>query len=139
MEIGARRKNRFRLSTGFVIKGLPVFSAPDPFAVVRKGEVLTVFFISMEENGRGGRFRAITNLNDNLVKTFQITPSTPGIQISDLMPRLPYVMEGHLQIGPGVPAGDHGLTISINGKEVFHRIGMIRIVHPNIGQSGFIQ
>ena len=48
-------------------------------------------------------------------------------------------MEGHLQIGPGVPPGDHGLAISINGKEAFRRIGMIRIVHPNVGQSGFVQ
>src|SRR5438477_585277 len=79
--------------TGFVyprvlIKALPVFSAPDPFAVVRKGEVLTVFFISMEENGRGGRFRVITNLDDAMAKSFRIDPSTPGIEISELTPQL---------------------------------------------------
>src|SRR6266700_26306 len=90
--------------TGFVyprvlIKGLPVFRAPDPFAVVRKGEVLTVFFVSMEENGRGGNFRVITNLDEASAKTFQITPSTPGIQVSEMQPQLPYVMNGHLQIG----------------------------------------
>ncbi len=138
MNIGADAK------TGFVyprvlIKGLPVFRAPDPFAVVRKGEVLTVFFVSMEDNGRGGHFRVITNLDEALSKTFRIDPSTPGIQITDLMPQLPYVMEGRLQIGPGVPPGEHGLAIAINGKEVFRRMGMIRIVRPNIGQSGFIQ
>lgn len=130
--------------TGFVyprvlIQGLPVFRAPDPFAVVRKGEVLTVFFVSMEENGRGGNFRIITNLDEALAKTFQIMPSTPGIQVSELQPKLPYVMEGHLQIGPGVLPGDHGMAIQVNGKEVFRRIGMIRIVRPNIGQLGFIQ
>ncbi len=138
MEVGAEAP------TGFVyprvlIKGLPVFRAPDPFAVVRKGEVLTVFFISMEDNGRGGKFRVITNLDEALAKTFQIVPSTPGIQVSELQPKLPYVMEGHLQIGPGVLPGEHGMTILINGKEVFRRIGMIRIVRPNIGQMGFIQ
>ncbi len=138
MEVGPDAK------TGFVyprvlIQNLPVFSAPDPFAVVRKGEVLTVFFISMEENGRGGRFRVITNLNEELAKTFRIEPSTKGIEISDLQSQLPYVMEGHLQIGPGVAPGDHGMTIFINGKEAFKRIGMIRIVHPNIGQTGFVQ
>jgi hypothetical protein len=138
MEVGAKAK------TGFVyprvlIKGLPVFRAPDPFAVVRKGEVLTVFFTSMEENGRGGNFRVITNLDDALAKTFRIDPSTPGIQVSGLTPRLPFLMEGHMQITPGVPPGEHGLAISINGKEVFRRRGMIRIVRPNIGQMGFIQ
>src|SRR4029077_9425648 len=54
-------------------------------------------------------------------------------------PQLPFVMEGHLQITPGVPPGEHGLAISINGKEVFRRRGMIRVVRPNIGQMGFIQ
>src|SRR5579864_7250421 len=73
MDIGAQAK------TGFVyprvlIKGLPVFSAPDPFAIVRKGEVLTVFFVSMEDNGRGGHFRVITNLDEALAKTFRIDP-----------------------------------------------------------------
>jgi hypothetical protein len=138
MEVGPDAK------TGFVyprvlIKGLPVFSAPDPFAVVRKGEVLTIFFVNMDENGRGGHFRVITNLDDALSKTFRIEPSTPGIQISELAPQLPFIMEGRLEIGQGVPPGEHGLAISINGKEVFHRIGMIRIVRPNIGQTGFIQ
>ena len=83
MEVGQEAK------TGFVfprvlIHGLPVFSAPEPFAVVRRGEVLTVFFTSMEENGRGGRFRVITNLDEALEKTFHIDASTPGIQVSEL-------------------------------------------------------
>ena len=138
MEVGPEAK------TGFVyprvlIQGLPVFSAPDPFALVRKGEVLTVFFTNMEENGRGGSFRVITNLDEALAKTFRVDPSTPGIQISDIQPQLPFVVNGHLQIGPGVPPGDHGLAVFIDGKEKYRRVGMIRIVHPNIGQTGFIQ
>ena len=138
MDVGTQAK------TGFVyprvlIKGLPVFSAPDPFAVVRKGEVLTVFFVRMEDDGRGGDFRVITNLDETLAASFRIDPSTPGIKVTDLHPQLPFLMEGHMQITPGVPPGDHGMTISINGKAVFHRMGMIRIVRPNIGQMGFIQ
>ena len=138
MVVGAEAK------TGFVyprvlIHHLPVFSAPEPFANVRKGEVLTVFFTNMEENGRGGSFRVITNLDDALTKTFRVDPSTPGIQISDIQFSLPFVVNGRLQIGPGVPPGDHGLAISIDGKEKYKRIGMIRIVRPNIGQTGFIQ
>src|ERR1019366_3615883 len=116
MEVGPEAK------TGFVyprvlIHNLPVFSAPDPFALVRKGEVLTVFFTNMEENGRGGSFRVITNLDEALAKTFRVDPSTPGIQISDIQPQLPFVVNGHLQIGPGVPPGDHGLAVFIDGKE----------------------
>jgi hypothetical protein len=130
--------------TGFVyprvlIHGLPVFSAPEPFAIVRKGEVLTVFFTSMEENGRGGTFRVITNLDDALAKTFRVDPSTPGIRISDLQFSLPFKVNGHLQITPGVPPGEHGLSVIINGKDKYKRTGMIRIVRPNIGQTGFIQ
>lgn len=138
MEVGPDAK------TGFVfprvlIQKLPVFSAPEPFGIVRKGEVLTVFFTSMEPNGRGGRFRIITNLNDKLQQTFQIVPSTPGIKVSDLKAQLPFIMDGHLDITPGVPPGDHGLTVMIEGQDKYSRMGMIRIVHPNIGQSGFIQ
>jgi len=138
MEVGGEAK------TGFVyprvlIHNLPVFSAPEPFANVRKGEVLAVFFTSMEENGRGGSFRVITNLDNALANTFRVDPSTPGILISDLQFSLPFVVNGHLQIGPGVPPGEHGLAVSIGGKEKYKRIGMIRIVHPNIGQTGFIQ
>ena len=104
MEVGDDAKTAF-VYPRVLIQNLPVFSAPDPFAVVRRGEVLTVFFISMEENGRGGKFRVITHMDDALSKTFQVSPSTPGIQISDLQMQLPYVVEGHLQIGPGVPPG----------------------------------
>ncbi len=133
-----------RAKTGFVfprvlIKGLPVFSAPEPFAIVRKGEVLTVFFTSMQENGRGGKFRVITHLDEKMAKTFRIEPSTPGIVVSEIEPELPYLVHGSMQITPGVPPGDHGLTMSIHGKEVFKRMGMIRIVRPNVGQLGFIQ
>ena len=45
-------------------------------------------------------------------------------------------MDGHLHIEPGVPPGDHGLIISIDGKEKFRNIGMIRIVHPEYRKNG---
>jgi hypothetical protein len=48
-------------------------------------------------------------------------------------------VEGTLRIGPGVPPGGYGLIIHIGTKEVLRREGMIRIVRPNVGQSGYIQ
>jgi hypothetical protein len=138
MEVGPEAKTGF-IYPRVLIHDLPVFSAPEPFANVRRGEVLAVFFTNMEENGRGGSFRVITNLDDALSKTFRVDPSTPGILVSDIQFSLPFVVNGHLQIGPGVPQGEHGLSVSIDGKEKYNRVGMIRIVHPNIGQTGFIQ
>lgn len=122
-----------------LIKGLPVFSAPDPFAAVRKGEVLTIVFISMDDSGRSGRFRVITNLDADLAKQFRIDPSTAGLEVSDLEPHLPYVIEGTLRIGQRVPPGGYGLAVFIGNKPVYHRDGMIRVVRPTLGQSGFVQ
>ncbi len=138
LEVGPEAATAFSFPR-VLIKDLPVFSAPDPFAIVRKGEVLTVIFISMEENGRAGRFRVITNLDEELFKQFRVEPSTPGLQISAIEPHLPYAVEGTLRIGQGVPPGEYGLVVKVAEKEVYRRNGMIRIVRPNIGQSGFIQ
>ena len=122
-----------------LIHNLPVFSAQEPYAVIRKGEALTIIFISMEDNGRAGRFRVLTNLDDALFKQFHIVPSTGGLDISDITPRLPYAVEGTLRIGQRVPPGDYGLLIQVGDKTVLRRDGMIRIVRPNVGATGFIQ
>jgi hypothetical protein len=138
MEISPDAKTQF-VYPKVLIKNLPVFSAPEPFAVVRKGEVLTILFIRMEENGRGGRFRIITNLDETLARQFEVLPSTPGIEVGNLETHLPFAVDGDLRIRPGVPPGDYGLIVKIGGKEVFRRDTLIHIVRPNIGQSGFIQ
>jgi hypothetical protein len=93
----------------------------------------------MDESGRGGRFRVITNLDEALAKEFKILPSMPGIEVANIEMRLPYAVDGDLRIRPGVPPGDYGLHIQVGAKEVFRRDGMIHIVRPNVGQSGFIQ
>jgi len=122
-----------------LIKNLPVFSAPDPYAVIRKSDVLTILFISMEDNGHAGRFRILTNLDEDLFKQFHIVPSTGGLDISDITPRLPYAVEGKLRIGQRLPPGEYGLTIQIGAKTALRREGMIRIVKPNVGSTGFVQ
>ena len=134
-----RRANRLHISARAHSKALPVFSAPEPYAVIRKNEVLTIIFISMEDNGRAGRFRVLTNLNNDLFQKFKIVPSTAGLDISDITPRLPYAVEGTLRIGQRVPPGAYGLEIQIGDKTALRRDGMIRIVKPNVGATGFIQ
>ena len=57
MIVGAKAANGVYLSARLNQRPCRCFARPDPFAVVRPGEVLTIFFISMEENGRGGRGR----------------------------------------------------------------------------------
>jgi len=138
MEIGDATTTAF-VYPRILIKGQPVFSAPDPFAVIRNGEVLTVFFISMEENGRAGRFRVLTNLNHDQFSRFQVVTSTPDLTIDKVTPKLPYVVEGVLYIGPRLPPGDYGLHVQLGDKIIHRRDGMIRIVKPNVGASGFIQ
>lgn len=138
MEIGDSVKTDF-VYPKVLIKGLPVFSAQEPFAVVRKGDVLTVFFTKMEENGRAGQFQVITNLDEELFKKFQITPSTPGLEISAIAPHLPYVVQGRLKIGPSVPQGQHGLAVMIGAREAYRRDGMISVVLPTPGLAGLVQ
>ncbi|MFA5975448.1 MAG: hypothetical protein WC859_04705 [Elusimicrobiota bacterium] len=131
------------VATAFVyprvlIKGLPVFSAPDPFAVVRKDEVLTIGFISMDDSGRAGRFRVITNLDEDAAKRFRVELSTTGLEVSDFQFQLPYAVEGTLRIGQRVPPGEYDLTLFVGDKAVSQRKGMIHVVRPNIGLTGFL-
>ena len=122
-----------------LIHNLPVFRAPDPFAVVRPGEVLIIIFISLSEDGRSGRFRVITNLTDTMAKEFHVTASHPALEISDVEFHLPFAVEGTLRIGQSVPQGEYGMTASIGQREVWRRDHMIRIVRPNVGLTGFVQ
>jgi hypothetical protein len=130
--------------TGFayprvLIKGLPVFTAPEPFAIVRPGDVLAIFIASQDATGRAGRFRVITNLTQEMAQSFRLEPSSAGIQISNIEAHLPYLIEGTLSINPGVPTGEYGLTAYVGDKMALQRPSMIRIVRPNVGQSGFVQ
>jgi hypothetical protein len=122
-----------------LIHDLPVFRAPDPFAVVRPGEVLIIIFVSLAEDGRSGRFRVITNLSDTMAKEFKLVASHPGLEISNMEFHLPFAVEGILSIGPGVPQGEYGMTAFIGQRQVWKGDHMIRIVRPNVGLTGFVQ
>src|SRR5206468_2888581 len=91
------------------------------------------------DDGRSGRFRVITNLNDNMAKQFRLVPTNPGLDISALEYHLPFAIEGIMQINAGVPQGEYGLTAFIGSHQVWERKGMIKIVRPNVGATGFVQ
>jgi hypothetical protein len=121
------------------LKNRPVFQAPQPFAVIRPGEVLDIVFTRLDEDGRGGGFRIFTYLDPTTAKLFHLKAGASGLEISALKPRLPFIMEGTLRLGEGVDHGDYDLIAFLGSKEVFRKRQMLHIVSPNVGQGGLIQ
>ncbi|MFN0117684.1 MAG: hypothetical protein ACKVQC_05245 [Elusimicrobiota bacterium] len=115
-----------------------VFQAPDPYAVIRPGEVLNLIFTEMSEAGRSGRFRIFTNLDEKMFNDFTVEPSTPSIRVNSLVPIYPFVVDGDIDIG-GAPGGDYGIKVKMGAKTLWDRPGIIRVVKPNLGQSGLVQ
>lgn len=121
-----------------LIQGKVVFQATDPFAVIRPCEVLNLVFTAMGETGRTGRFRVFTNLTEDMYKKFSVEASTPGIVITDPMPSLPFIVDATVNINMAV-GGEYGLMVKLGGKTIFDRPGIIRVVRPNVGDTGLIQ
>jgi hypothetical protein len=92
----------------------------------------------MGESGRTGRFRVFTNLTPDTFKDFSVAASTPSIEIRDLQPNFPFIVDGSINIGP-TAGGNYGLTASLGGKSLWHRDEIIRVVRPNIGETGLVQ
>ena len=120
-----------------LIRKKPVFQAPEPFAIIRPGEVLNLVFTEMGQTGRTGRFRVYTNLTDEMFRTFRVVPSTPAIRVSELAPSFPFVVHGRIDIGPTVTGG-YGVEIFLGEKRVWARDGIIRVVQPNLGATGLV-
>ncbi len=137
LEISAQSKTMVAFPR-VLINGKVVFQAPEPFAVIRPGEVLNFVFTEMGESGRSGRFRVFTNLDQQMFSEFKVSVSTPAIQISALEPVLPFIVDGTIIIGPAV-GGEYDIDVSIKGKSLWFRKGIVRVVRPNVGQSGLIQ
>jgi len=132
------------VQTGFVfpqvlIQGKVVFQAPDPFAVIRPGEVLNLVFTEMEEGGRSGWFRVYTNLSEETFKKFSVQASTVGVEITDLRPELPFMVNGRLEIGWRVPEGTYDLFTKLGDKTTWERKSIIQVIKPNVGSTGLIQ
>jgi hypothetical protein len=121
-----------------IIRSLPVFRAPEPFGVVRQGEVLDMELTSISETGQWGRFRVITNLNEALYKRFKLTPTNTGLELSNFKPNYPFYVEGAVMIGQGLKAGQYGVVAHIGQREVFRKIPLVDVVKPTVGRTGSI-
>jgi len=122
-----------------LIQGKVVFLAQDPIGVIRPGEVLNLIFLSMGETGRSGHFRVFTNLTDEMYSNFYVVPSTPSITVTDLRPTLPFIVDATVTIGPLAHGGNYGLKVQLKDKTIWERDGIIRIVKPNLGETGLVQ
>lgn len=122
-----------------LIQGKVVFQAPEPFAVIRSGEVLTVFLTDMGENGRTGRIRAFTNLTEEMYKNFSIYVTTPSVIVRNMTPTLPFVVDAVIDTSDSAGGGSYDLVTTLNKKIIFERKGFVNIVRPNVGDSGLVQ
>jgi len=121
-----------------LIEGKVVFQAGQPYAVIRPGEVLDLGITEMGESGRSGRFRVFTNLSQEMFQNFSIIVSTPSIQILEIAPRLPYIIDATILIGP-TPTGFYDLTLFVRDKKIWERKGLIQVVSPAAGEAGLVQ
>lgn len=122
-----------------VIRGLPVFRAPEPFGVVRRGEVLDIHLTSIDDTGQWGKFRIITNLDNTLYPRLSVQPTTTHLDVSDLKPQLPFYVDGTIEIAPGLASGSYGLRVLLGNHEIFQKKPLVDVVRPNIGKSGSIE
>jgi len=121
-----------------LIRGLPVFKAPEPFGVCRRGEVLDIELVNIDETGQSGQFRVITNLDEALYKKFRVDPTTPRLEIEGLTPKLPFYIDGVLRIAPGLTNGQYGLKASLGSHELFRKDPLVDVVRPNVGRTGSV-
>jgi hypothetical protein len=130
--------------TGFVfpqvlIQGLPVFTAPEPFAVVRPGEVLSLRMTQVDNTGRSGRFRILTNLTAEQFKKLRVEPNTPGVIIKQLVPQLPFKIVGFMELAERVETGRYGVTVFLGNRVLYEKKQLVSIVNPNAGARGLVK
>ncbi len=122
-----------------LIKGKVVFRAPEPFAIIRPGEVLNVILTEMGDSGRTGRIRIFTNLTPDMFPLLSIEASTTSIRVVDITPALPHIVDATIDTGWHAGGGEYDLKVKLGPIAVFERKGFVRIVRPNVGQTGLAQ
>lgn len=118
-----------------MIKDLPVFIASKPFAVVRRGEVLSVKLTEMAEDGRSSGLRVMTNLDEKMFRQFWVESTMPGLKVSSLKPSLPYIVDGIVSI-TDASSGEYSLAVSIFSQEVYRE--SVDVLMPNLGKTGLL-
>jgi hypothetical protein len=121
-----------------LIRGLPVFRAPDPFGVVRRGEVLDIQLTGIDETGQTGHFQVITNLDEGLLKIFHLDPTTPKLEVNRVASELPFYVRGEIRISPGLTNGSYGLSTRLGKHELFRKDPIVDVVKPEVGRTGSI-
>ncbi len=121
-----------------IIRGLPVFRAPEPFGVVRFGEVLDIELASINDSGQWGRFRVTTNLDQELFRKFRLEPTHASLEISGLKPAYPFFINGVVTIGEGLRHGQYGIIAYSGKREIFRQVPLVDVVKPTVGRTGTI-
>jgi hypothetical protein len=138
IDVGSEATTQY-LHPKVVIQALPVFRAPTPFGVVRRGEVLDILLTSIDETGQWGRFRVITNLDEGLYSKFKIEPTSPRLEISNLKPQYPFYVDGVVMISEGLKHGQYGVVASLGKRELFRQDPLVDVVKPTVGKTGSIE
>ncbi len=119
------------------IQDLPVFRAEKPFGVVRAGEVLDIKLIGVSQDGHTQPFQVVTNLDETMAKQLWVESTVPGVTVKRLQPRLPFAVDGVLDIVDPTRGGECGLVASLYSHEIFRRENLVRLVLPDLGRNGW--
>ena len=122
-----------------VIRSLPVFKAPEPFGVVRPGEVLDIQLTSIDETGQWGHFRIITNLDDRSFAKFRIEPTNAMLEVSNIKAQFPFYVDGVVMISEGLKHGQYGVVTYMGKREIFRQDPLVDVVKPTVGKTGSIE
>ena len=122
-----------------IIRALPVFRAPEPFGVVRRGEVLDILLTSIDESGQWGRFRVITNLDEGLFAKFRVEPTNPKLEVSNVKVQYPFYVDGVVMISDGLKHGQYGVVTYLGQRELFRQDPLVDVVKPTVGKTGTIE
>ncbi len=138
IEVGSEATTQY-LHPMIVIRSLPVFRAPEPFGVVRPGEVLDVELTSIDETGQWGHFRVITNLDGRSFEKFRLVSTNPLLEVSNIKTQFPFYVDGVVMIGQGLKHGKYGLVAYMGKREIFRQDPLVDVVKPTVGKTGSIE
>lgn len=138
IEVGTEATTQY-IHPKVIIRTLPVFRAPEPFGVVRRGEVLDILLTSIDETGQWGRFRVITNLDDGLFSKFRVEPTNPRLEVSNVKAQYPFYVDGVVMISEGLKHGQYGVVTYLGKRELLRQDPLVDVVKPTVGKTGSIE